>query len=181
MSDTIFDAWLKRQLQEGCALADASDLLQLAPMSGDPPRNYLARFRCTGLVRDAGGAIRESNEFVVGVSFPASYLRCVDPGGVVSLLAPHNVWHPNVTFGAPFICLGHLAPGTSLVDLLYQVFEIITYSKVAMHDALNHDAAAWARGEDAARFPVDRRPLKRPTTLVQSPPQSIGGGHAHVS
>jgi len=58
--------------------------------------------------------------------------------------------------------LGHIDPGTSLVQLLEQCFDIITYNKVTMleSDALNHEACTWARN-NKHRFPLDRRSLKR--------------------
>jgi hypothetical protein len=61
----------------------------------------------------------------------------------------------------PLICVGRLKPGTWLVDLLYQCYEIITYQKVTMRedDALNPLACVWSR-EHQQRFPIDRRPLK---------------------
>ena len=77
-----------------------------------------------------------------------------------------------MAFGAPFICPGRIVPGMSLVDLLYQVYEILTYQKLTTHDALNREAAAWARANQG-RFPTDRRPLKRR-------PARAGNG-AHMS
>ena len=74
--------------------------------------------------------------------------------------AAAEVFHPNIK--APFICVGKLSPGTLLVDILYQCFEIISYNKVTMRedDALNGAACAWARSNQH-RFPVDPRALKR--------------------
>jgi hypothetical protein len=46
-----------------------------------------------------------------------------------------------------------------LVDLLYQLFEIITWRRVALHDALNPEAAQWGR-RNRDRFPVEDRPLR---------------------
>jgi hypothetical protein len=81
---------------------------------------------------------------------------------VLTWLAPRDIWHPNISADAPVICVGRLAPGTALVDLLYQLFEVITWNKVTMRedDALNRAACQWAR-RNGHRFPVDRRPLKR--------------------
>ena len=63
---------------------------------------------------------------------------------------------------APVVCVGRLSPGTELVDLLFQLFEMITWRKVTMRedDALNATACVWARSH-RDRFPVDTRPLKR--------------------
>ena len=50
----------------------------------------------------------------------------------------------------------------SLVDILYQMFEIITYTKYTPRedDSLNKACCSWAR-DNQYRFPIDRRPLKR--------------------
>ena len=160
--DPVFQAFLERQAAEGAELAAASDLLELEALGRSPAQLYVARFRCKGLVKKPGGEIEEADRFEVGVRFPSDYLRRAEPSEVLTWLGPPNVWHPNIAHGAPFICVGRLVPGTPLVDLLYQCFEIVTYTKVTMRedDALNPAACAWAR-ENQHRFPLDRRPLKR--------------------
>ena len=61
------------------------------------------------------------------------------------------------------------APGTSLVEIIYQIFEILTYVKVNTKDPLNKDACSWAR-EHQSEFPIDRRPLKRRTLSLEVTP-----------
>ena len=164
--DPVLQGFLTRQLDEGMALAAASDLVRLTPCDGPPPRHYLAEFRCKGLVQRPAGDVVEGDRFVVGISFPSDYLRRAYPAEVISLLAPLNVFHPNIRGSA--MCIGRLKPGTRLVDLLYQCFEILTYVKVTMRedDALNRDACRWARSH-VDRFPVDRRPLKRRDLAIE--------------
>ena len=164
MTDKIFESFLARQCEEGMALAANSDLLELIPFDGPPPQHYVARFRCKGLVRSDTGAITEAERFELGIWFPDDYLRTADPFKVLTWFGPRHVFHPNISNWAPVICIGRLAPGTPLVDILYQCFEIITYNKVTMRedDALNRDACAWAR-RNRDRFPIDTRPLKRRT------------------
>jgi hypothetical protein len=113
-------------------------------------------------VRTASGDVTEANRFAVGIAFPHDYLRRADPFQVLTWLGPRNVFHPNISDRAPFICVGRIAPGMPLVDLIYQLHEIITFNKatVCEDDALNHDACAWAR-HNQHRLPVDTRPLKR--------------------
>jgi hypothetical protein len=160
MTDKVLTAFLERQRKEGLALAAASDLLDLAPLEGGPCQRYLAGFRCTGLVRSASGEVALADRFLLGVWFPDQYLREADPFRVLTWIEPRRVFHPNVC--APFICIGRLAPGTPLIDMLYRCFEIITWNRVTMRedDALDRDACAWAR-RNRQRFPVDRRSLKR--------------------
>jgi len=165
MTDRVLTAFLERQYHEGLALAAASDLLDLIPLGDVPPQRYVARYRCTGLVKADAGEIVEANHFVLGIWLPDDYLRHVEPLSVVTVLEPREIFQPNVK--APFMCLGRLPAGTSLVDILYQAFEIITYGKATMceDDALNREACAWAR-RNLQRFPVDRRGLKRRTADV---------------
>jgi len=160
MTDEILAGFLERQLAEGMALAAESDVLTLLPIGRPLPQRYVADFRCRGLVSLESGAIVEADHFVVGVTMDDDYLRAVDQFRVLTCLAPPGIFHPNVTANAPFICVGRVVPGTPLVDLLYRCFEVITYQRVAMHDALNVDASAWARS-NMHRFPIDDRPLKR--------------------
>jgi hypothetical protein len=153
-------AFCERQCEEGAALAQASDILELDCM--DTGQHHIAHYACRGLVKDKDGVVREADSFHVGFYFSADYLRSVNPYEVVTLFGPPNTYHPNIAFGAPFICVGHIAPGTRLVDLLYQVYEILSWQRLTPRedDALNKDACRFAR-ENQHRFPIDRRPLKR--------------------
>ena len=161
MTDRILATFLARQRDQALALARDSDVLQLVPV-GDPPDRYVALFTCKGLVREAAGQITEADHFEVGIGFPADYLRSADPFRVLAWLGPRQIWHPNISDRAPAICVGHLAPGTALVDILLQVHEMVTWNKFNMREdeSLNPAACQWAR-HNLARLPVDRRPLKR--------------------
>ena len=146
MADHILEGWLRNQLEEGLALAASSDLVQLLPLSGDPPQKYLVEFRCKGLVERDGQAV-ETNRFITGIWFPPDYQRRVNPYQVITLLEPRNLWHPNYDPKQRVICIGDIPPGTSLTSIIYQLFEIFTYQRVTMRedDALNWLACAWAR------------------------------------
>jgi hypothetical protein len=151
-----------------------SDLVDVAE---HPTRRdcFLVRLGCDGLVRPPGGAVVTASEFTVGVAFPATYLRWADPFAVLTWLGPRHVWHPNIAPALNAICVGRLAPGTGLMDLIYQCWEIVTWNKVTMRedDALNWEACQWARAK-AGRFPVDRRPLKRRALIAQARPIAPG-------
>jgi len=166
--DRILTRFLERQLEEGMALAAQSDLLDLTPLGPHPAPAYVARFECRGLVR-RGGQVLEHDEFHVGLHFDEAYLRRFDTARVLTWLAPAEPFHPNIA--RPYVCVGRMPAGTPLVDLLYQVFEIITYHNVEMREpnALDHEACVWAR-RNQHRFPLDRRPLKRRTRAT------AGGG-----
>ena len=157
--DGILTQFLDQQHTDGVALAAASDLLELAPLGPAPTQAYFARFRCAGLVR-IDGDVFEHDNFLVGVRFPDSYLRRFHTAEVLTWCEPFQIWHPNIR--PPYVCVGRMVPGTPLVDLLYQLFEIITYHNVEMREphALNHAACVWAR-HNVDRFPIDARPLRR--------------------
>ena len=157
--DCVFRDFLEREYEAGMALAAASDRVSLRPLGPAPTSAYFAHFNCTGLVR-RNGKVVEHDDFLVGIRFPDGYLEIFDTARVLSWCAPNEIWHPNIH--APFVCVGNMQAGTPLVDLLYQLHEVITYQNVEMREqnALNHDACMWARN-NSQRFPVDRRPLKR--------------------
>jgi len=167
--DLIYRHFMERQLTEGLALAEESDLLRLRIPPFAPP-HFVAEFHCKGLVREADGVIKEADHFEVGIWFPSDYLRRADPFEMLRIFTP-NTWHPNISRDVPLICIGRLSPGTALVDILYQIFDIVTYQKYNPRedDSLNKVACAWAR-ENPRRFPIDRRPLKRRKLNLEARP-----------
>jgi ubiquitin-protein ligase len=134
------------------------------------PPHFVAEFLCSGLIREGEGEIRQANNFHVGIWFPPDYLRRADPFEMLRLFTP-GVWHPNVSRELPLICIGRLTPGSTLVDILYQLFDILTFQKYnpRENDSLNKAACAWAR-ENAPKFPIDRRPLKRRSLNLEVQP-----------
>jgi hypothetical protein len=176
MNDKIFEVFLSRQLQEGLALAAASDIVDLWPLDEQPPQRYIADFHCRGLVRTKDGEIREWNHFTVGIFFPHGYLRVADPFAMLRLFGPPTlehpdvfVWHPNISVRAPLICVGKITPGMSLTDLLHQLYEIISYQRYTPneHDSLNKACCSWARA-NSGLFPMDNRPLKQRTLNLEA-------------
>lgn len=161
MNDPVYTAFLACQQKEAMALAAASDLVDVFPVGLPPFQRYILRFKCRGLVRTENG-VEEADRFDLGIYFPPDYIRHAVPGEVITWFFPLNVFHPNIR--PPFLCPGKLKSGTTLVEIIYQCFEIITYQKVTMNekDALNKNACAWAR-KNTARFPIDKRGLKRST------------------
>jgi hypothetical protein len=168
--DPVFENFLRRQIEEGMALAQQSDLLDLIAYPSPPP-TFVATFRCKGLVRTPDGRIDEADCFQAGIWFPPDYLRRVNTFEILRWLGPQNIWHPNISDTMPLICVGRLTPGTPLVDILYQIFEVITYTKLTPREdnCLNQACCGWAR-QHQARFPIDRRPLKRRTLGLEVNP-----------
>jgi hypothetical protein len=159
MNDHILESFLTKTYEQATALAAESDLFSIVPVGPKPYQRFIIRYRCKGLVRE-GDDVREANYFEVGIHMPNDYLRRADPARVITWFGPREVWHPNIL--ARYVCAGRVYPATSLTDLIYQVYEIVSWQKVTMNefDALNIDACSWARN-NPDRFPVDARPLKR--------------------
>jgi hypothetical protein len=147
------------QYEEVMAFADQCDRLDVLPLGPEdfPPNRYIVRFQAPTLIRAVDGQIGRVPEFTVGIHLPADYLRHVEPIQLVCWMLPVEVWHPNIR--VPFVCLGRIAPCTPLVEIIYQLYEIGTYQNYATGDALNSDAAQWAR--NYGQFPLDASPLKR--------------------
>jgi hypothetical protein len=160
-NDNIFQSWLESNHADARSLAASSDRLMLLPDPASPPRNYIARFDCQTMAQENGEVKPWNGTCDVLFRFPLDYLRVApDAGMIVSLLAPLNLYHPNIA--GRFICIGRIAPGTSLCDLIFQVYEVLTFARLTPRedDALNRDACAWAR-RNMQRFPLDARPLRR--------------------
>ncbi len=160
MRDQILQAFLQRQYDEGMELAAASDILNLVPVRGEPPSRYIMEFHCTGLTR-VDGAVGETAMSVVGLNFPADYLRRVaNAAHILMWIHPPSVFHPNIS--DRFICVGDIKPGTGIADIAHRVYEIISYQNFTPNesDSLSAEACVWTR-QRMQCFPVDARPLKR--------------------
>jgi hypothetical protein len=171
--DRVYEAFLERQRREGLALAGESDLLEVVPEGPRPLCHFRLVLGCRGLVVTGSGELALAEHFEVGVRFPPDYLRRAHSAEVLTLLGPRGTFHPNIQGDGPGICAGHITPGTPLVDLIYQVWELLTYRKATVRedDALNRAACAWAR-RNAHRFPLDTRPLKRRPLRIEPPPKA---------
>jgi len=157
MTDKILQAFLERQLAEGMALAESSDLVDIVPLD---LQHYVTRFHCKGLVRAASGAIEVAEHFEAGIYFGPDHLRRLNPAEVVTWFGPPNVWHPNISPLLRAVCIGNMSAGVGLVELIYQLFEIITWRRVTVHHGLNAEACQWARN-NRHHYPVDTCVLRR--------------------
>ena len=167
--DRIFESFLNHQHMEGMALAQSSDLLDLHQLGGPPAQRYVASFGCQGLIRTEQGEIVLADRFEVGIYFHPGYTEHTHTAHVLTWLGPRNVWHPNISDKAPFICIGDVEPGTPLVELIYRIFDVVSYHNVVMTEskALNEAACVWARSHQEM-FPTDPRPLKRRTGTIRA-------------
>jgi len=163
-TDPIRESWLLCQEAAAAELNAASDIALITQLDRT---HFLADLHCKGLVRLGGdtpfggshnGEIKEAEFFRVGIWFPEDYHRVFRPEKTIFLIEPRGAWHPNVFETG--ICAGRMTPGTDLVDLLDQIFSILTYKHMNLKDPLNPAAAQWAR-DQTHLFPIDRRPLRR--------------------
>jgi len=156
MHDSIRASFLKTQYEEAMAFAQRSSVLSLAPVAGAPPFKYIAKFDCDGLIESSGG-ITVCDRHLVGIVFPEHYQRVsCGPGEVLTWLEPHNEFQPNIR--PPFCCIGHIAPGMTLLSILHQLYTMITWQRFTPieNNALNKVACRWAR-ENLERLPIDPR------------------------
>jgi hypothetical protein len=160
VTDQVFPGFLEGQYHAADHLVRQSDILELTPL-GEAPfiTRYIAEFHCASLgFNRVSREVEPVEHTQVGIWFPPNYLQEFETAAVVSWLGPISIWHPNIR--PPYMCLGHMAPGTIIEDILFQIYEIISFQRVGMADPLNSAACAWAR-QNQARFPLDNRPLKR--------------------
>ena len=73
-----------------------------------------------------------------------------------------EIFHPNFRLAHPHdICIGDFwASGETLVDIIYQVGDMIMYKNYNVTNPLNGIAAKWAR-EHPNFFPLDKKELRQ--------------------
>lgn len=162
MSDRVLQAFLQSQNDEGMELASQSSILELRPAHGNPPYSYLAGFDAPTLVRLDSGEVVIRNGFLAGIYFAPEHLHLVVSAQCLGFLEPKNIWHPNIK--TPFICLGKIAPGTGLCELLMRIYEVATFMRYTPREdnALNIAACQYVRRRVPFR-PLTALPLKNRT------------------
>ena len=171
MDDKVLEARLWSEHESLRSLASESDILDLREMD---PQHVILQYRCKTLVIDQTGRVGEADRFDVGIWIAPDYLRVVNPAEVITWLGPMNVFHPNIR--PPHCCIGHIDPGTPLLELAYRIYEVGTFQNVMPdeRDSLNPEACAWARGR-LDRFPLETRPLKRRSAMPEPAAMEAGG------
>jgi len=78
-----------------------------------------------------------------------------------------EIFHPNFRMAHPHdICIGDFwASGETLVDIIYQIGEMIQYKNYGIQNPLNGIAAKWAR-ENKSLLPVDNTNIRAGETEV---------------
>lgn len=156
MQDAVFQGYLSGQWREVTEIAGRSDSFAIRPLDGVPPSKVIVEFRCNGLVKTRSG-IEVADRHAVHMQFPDDYLRrSHESPEILSWLGPAAAYHTNIR--APFCCVGPIPPGMPLVNLIYQVYQMITWQRFTPRedDCLNPEACSWARA-NIDSFPVDPR------------------------
>ena len=126
------------------------------------PERYFVSFNIKGLKLSPDSTkdnriILISREHKIEIYLHIDYPR-MKP--VANILTP--IFHPNFRTASPHdICIGdYWASGETLVDIIYQIGEMIMYQNYNVESPLNGPAALWAK-KNIERFPVDNTNIRR--------------------
>jgi hypothetical protein len=170
--DRIFRTFLENTAADAAELQKRSDVVALDPLPPQPPSRYSCAFRVPYLRRQPSGIVEiVEGPVLCGISFPDDYLRSADPSLYVKLASVLNsgFLHPNVLLGS--VCLGsRFAPGTPIGELVWELFEIVTYRNCTVDErnALNPEACRLLREYPALLDRLERPPLFRSNRAIQT-------------
>ena len=150
------ETYFENLMTDAVRLGGESDLIDVLPLG---PRTVAVFFRCKGMVQHPDGSVAEAERFVVEIHLGEDHQRTKPAPTVMRLVHPSACFAPNIA--PPLMCGGDLWRGISIVDLIYQAYELISWQNTSIRedDALNHAACQWARSHPDA-YPIDTRPLK---------------------
>ena len=178
MNDHVYSSFLERQNESLSTLASQSRVLRYRAIQSHrnlPANLFITSMTCAHVVKKTGEPRVSHAPCSFGIQLPADYLRrsYPDSGQILSLISPAECFHPNVRW--PHICIGPVAAGTSVVELVLRVDEILTFNRVNPRedDCMNPSACPWTRAH-MDDFPLERRPL-RDRSAEGRPVESIVG------
>lgn len=128
-----------------------------------PPEKYIVNFKNVKglrLVQDETGENKELQvitDHKIEIYLHADYPRFKPQCNLLT-----DAFHPNFRMATPNdICIGdYWASGETIVDIIYQVGEMITYQIYNVSSPLNGIAAKWAK-ENLELFPIDNINLRQ--------------------
>ncbi|HEX2787823.1 MAG TPA: ubiquitin-conjugating enzyme E2 [Ignavibacteria bacterium] len=136
--------------------------LEVEDNNGAVPERYFVTFKDVRGIKLEDGSTKEKKvlryisqhkiEIYLHLDYPRVKPQCF-------LLTP--IFHPNFRMASPHdICIGDFwAPGETLVDIIYQIGEMLQYKNYNVTSPLNGVAAKWAR-EHTKYFPTDQKDLR---------------------
>ncbi|HQY20952.1 MAG TPA: ubiquitin-conjugating enzyme E2 [Ignavibacteria bacterium] len=127
-----------------------------------PPDRYVVTYRhVKGLKLAEASAERKELEIItehqIEIYLHIDYPRLKPQSYIMT-----KIFHPNFRMASPNdICIGdYWASGETLVDIIYQIGEMITYKTYNVTSPLNGIAAKWAK-ENSEVFPIDNVNLRQ--------------------
>ncbi|MDQ3194473.1 MAG: hypothetical protein M3P82_05680 [Bacteroidota bacterium] len=128
-----------------------------------PPERYNVHFKNIKGLRITENSAKEQKELEIiseheiEIYLHSDYPRLKPQSNVIS-----EIFHPNFRMASPHdICIGdYWASGETLVDIIYQIGEMITYQSYNVISPLNGIAAKWAK-ENIKLFPLDNVHLRQ--------------------
>ncbi|MEO8447835.1 MAG: hypothetical protein ABI528_10090 [bacterium] len=128
-----------------------------------PPERYTVIFKNVKGLRVTQNSSKEKkeleivNEHKFEIYLHADYPRLKPQSNMLT-----EIFHPNFRMASPHdICIGdYWASGETLVDIIYQVGDMITFQTYNVTSPLNGIAAKWAK-ENLELFPVDNVNLRQ--------------------
>ncbi len=126
-----------------------------------PPQRYIVTIKNIKGLRLLQFDDRKELEFITEHKFEiylhSDYPRLKPQCNMIS-----DVFHPNFRMASPNdICIGdYWASGETLVDIIYQIGEMIMYQSYNVTSPLNGIAAKWAK-ENTELFPLDKSLLRQ--------------------
>lgn len=128
-----------------------------------PPEKYIVHFKNVKGLRLTQNPENESkelqivNEHQIEIYLHSDYPRLKPQCNFIT-----GAFHPNFRMASPNdICIGdYWASGETLVDIIYQIGDMITYQNYNVSSPLNGIAAKWAK-ENLNLFPIDNINLRQ--------------------
>lgn len=128
-----------------------------------PPERYFVYFKNIKglrLVNNPAGDKKELEiirEHKIEIYLHSDYPRLKPQSNILT-----EIFHPNFRMASPNdICIGdYWASGETLVDIVYQIGDMITYQSYNVTSPLNGIAAKWAK-ENIPLFPIDNTNLRQ--------------------
>ncbi|MBV6478956.1 MAG: hypothetical protein HGGPFJEG_01716 [Ignavibacteria bacterium] len=133
-----------------------------------PPEKYFVYYRNMKglrLIRNEGQEKKELeivNEHKIEIYLHADYPRLKPQCYILS-----GSFHPNFRMASPNdICIGdYWASGETIIDIIYQIGEMISYQSYNVTSPLNGIAAKWAK-ENLNLFPIDNINLRQGEIII---------------
>jgi len=133
-----------------------------------PPERYFVYFKNIKGLRLISNNDSEKkelefiNEHKIEIYLHADYPRLKPQCFILS-----GSFHPNFRMASPNdICIGdYWASGETIVDIIYQIGEMITYQSYNVSSPLNGIAAKWAK-ENINLFPLDKINLRQGEIVI---------------